>query len=53
MPDISVVKPVNGVSETIPSEPGARFVFDFPATDATLSRDGDNLVINFADGSQV
>lgn len=47
------LKPAAGNSENIPSEPSARFVFDFATTDATLLKDGDNLVINFPDGSQV
>ncbi len=53
MADIRIAKPEAGIGENIPSEPGARFVFEFPTTDATLLRDGDNLVINFPDGAQI
>ncbi len=53
MADIRIAKPAAGIGENIPSEPGARFVFEFPTPDATLLRDGDNLVINFPDGAQI
>ncbi|MDE5878653.1 MAG: hypothetical protein K2G99_01285, partial [Desulfovibrio sp.] len=53
MADIRLAKPAAGASQTITCEPEARFVFDFPTTDATLARDGDNLNIRFEDGSQL
>ncbi len=53
MADILLAKPAAGASQTIPCAPEARFVFDFPATDATLARDGDNLAIQFEDGSRL
>lgn len=53
MADIRLAKPAAGASETVPCAPEARFVFDFPATDATLARDGDDLAIRFEDGSRL
>ncbi|WP_308621801.1 hypothetical protein [uncultured Desulfovibrio sp.] len=53
MADIRLAKPAAGAAETVPCAPEARFVFDFPATDATLARDGDNLAIQFEDGSRL
>ncbi len=53
MADILLAKPAAGASQTIPCAPEARFVFDFPATDATLARDGDDLAIQFEDGSRL
>ena len=38
MPDVRLVKPAAGISQNIVCEPQARFVFDFPADAATLSR---------------
>ena len=53
MADIRLAKPAAGASQSVPCEPEARFVFDFPTTDATLARDGDNLNIRFEDGSSL
>ena len=53
MADIRLAKPAAGATQSIPCEPEARFVFDFPTTDATLARDGDNLNIRFEDGSNL
>ncbi|WP_308620507.1 hypothetical protein [uncultured Desulfovibrio sp.] len=53
MADILLAKPAAGASQSIPCAPEARFVFDFPATDATLARDGDDLAIQFGDGSRL
>lgn len=53
MPDVRLVKPAAGISQNIVCEPQARFVFDFPADAATLSRSGDNLVLTFDDGSSL
>lgn len=52
MADVRLVKPVAG-SQNIVCDPQARFVFDFPADAATLSRSGDNLVLTFEDGSSI
>ena len=41
MADVRLVKPVAG-SQNIVCDPQARFVFDFLADAATLSRSGDN-----------
>ncbi|MBD5647115.1 MAG: hypothetical protein HDQ89_05645, partial [Desulfovibrio sp.] len=53
MADIRLAKPAAGASESVQCAPEARFVFDFPTTDATLARDGDNLNIRFEDGSNL
>ena len=53
MADIRLAKPAAGATESVTCEPEARFVFDFPTTDATLARDGDNLNIRFEDGSNL
>ena len=53
MADIRLAKPAAGASETVTCAPEARFVFDFPTTDATLAREGDNLNIRFEDGSNL
>ena len=52
MADVRLVKPVAG-SQNIVCDPQARFVFDFLADAATLSRSGDNLVLTFEDGSSI
>ena len=53
MADIRLAKPAAGATQSVPCEPDARFVFDFPTTDATLAREGDNLNIRFEDGSNL
>ncbi|MBD5417284.1 MAG: hypothetical protein HDR50_06420 [Desulfovibrio sp.] len=53
MADIRLAKPAAGASESVQCAPDARFVFDFPTSDATLARDGDNLNISFQDGSRL
>ena len=51
MADIRLAKPVAGTTQTVPSAPDGRFIFDFPADAATLTRNGDDLVLSFEDGS--
>ena len=51
MADIRLAKPAAGTSQNVVCTPDARFVFEFPTDEATLSRNGDNLVITFEDGS--
>ena len=51
MADIRLAKPAAGTSQNIVCIPDARFVFEFSTDEATLSRNGDNLVITFEDGS--
>ena len=53
MADIRLVRPAAGSVQNIVCEPDARFVFDFPTDEATLSRSGDNLVITFEDGGSI
>ncbi|MBR2609801.1 MAG: calcium-binding protein, partial [Desulfovibrio sp.] len=53
MADIRLAKPAAGTTQTIPSAPDGRFIFDFPADAATLTRNGDDLVLTFEDGSSI
>ena len=53
MADIRLAKPAAGTTQTIPSAPDGRFIFDFPADAATLTRSGDNLVLTFEDGASI
>ena len=53
MADIRLAKPAAGTTQTVPSAPDGRFIFDFPADAATLTRSGDNLVLTFEDGSSI
>ena len=57
------VKEDGGYQDSKTGRPGLARIFqasrervlfsNFPTTDATLLRDGDNLVINFPDGAQI
>ena len=51
MADIRLMRPGAGEVQNITCAPEARFIFDFPTDEATLSRSGDNLVITFEDGA--
>lgn len=53
MADIRLAKPAAGTTQTVPSAPNGRFIFDFPADAATLTRNGDDLVLSFEDGSSI
>ncbi len=53
MADITLQKPAAGQSTTLNPQSDDRLVFEFDSTEASLSRDGDNLVISFEDGSSV
>ena len=53
MADIRLAKPVAGTTQTVPSAPDGRFIFDFPVDAATLTRNGDDLVLSFEDGSSI
>ncbi|EGW52476.1 hypothetical protein HMPREF1022_00603 [Desulfovibrio sp. 6_1_46AFAA] len=53
MADILLSKPAANAARVVPSAPDTRFVFDFPANAATLSRAGDNLLLTFDDGSSI
>lgn len=53
MADIRLAKPAAGTTQTVPSTPNGRFIFDFPADAATLTRNGDDLVLTFEDGSSI
>ncbi len=53
MADILLQKPTAGQSTTLTPQAEDRLVFEFDSSEATLSRDGDNLVMSFDDGSSV
>ena len=53
MADITLSRPAAQTRQTVPSAAEDRFVFDFPTGDATLSRDGDNLILTFDDGGSL
>ena len=53
MADIQLTRPAAGSTQTIQSAPDGRYVFTFPADAATLSKNGDNLVLTFEDGAAI
>ena len=53
MPDIILARPAAGQQAAIPAQAQSRIVLDFAPDDATLFRQGDNLVFGFADGGSV
>lgn len=53
MADILLSKPAANAARVVPSAPDSRFVFDFPANTATLSRAGDSLLLTFDGGSSI
>ncbi len=53
MANITIVKPQAGTTLTIDPQESELFVLDFNAADATLTREGDNLIISFEDASAV
>ena len=50
MADIRLAKPAPNTAQNIPSTPEGHFIFDFSTGEATLSRDGDDLLLSFEDG---
>ncbi len=53
MADILLQKPVAGTTTNLTPQAEDRLVFEFDSSEATLVRDGDNLVMSFEDGSAV
>lgn len=53
MATITLKQPVTDVPQTVVCAPESQFVFDFPISAAALSKDGDNLVLRFEDGSSI
>ena len=53
MADLHLSRPSAGTSQTITYAPGTRFVFEFPTSESTMTRSGDNLVFSFGDGARV
>ncbi len=53
MADISLQKPTAGQTATLTPQAEDRLVFEFNSTEATLTRDGDNLVMSFEDGASL
>ncbi len=53
MADVTLIKPLAGTTQTITPKEGDRLVFEFDAADATLARDGNDLILSFEDGASV
>ncbi len=53
MADILLQKPTAGATTTLTPQAEDRLVFEFSSAEATLTRDGDTLVMNFEDGASV
>ncbi len=53
MADILLEKPTAGATTTLTPQAEDRLVFAFDSAEATLTREGDNLVMSFEDGSAV
>lgn len=53
MADITLSRPAAQTRQAVTGGADDRFVFDFSTGDATLSRDGDNLVFAFDDGASL
>ncbi len=53
MADIALQKPAAGQSIALSPQSEDRLVLHFDTSEATLTREGDNLSINFEDGSQL
>lgn len=53
MADIRLAKPAPNTAQNIPSTPEGHFIFDFSTGEATLSRDGDDLLLSFEDGATI
>ncbi|MDR3357553.1 MAG: hypothetical protein LBN96_01575 [Desulfovibrio sp.] len=53
MADINLVKPSRGERQVARAGDGSRIVLNFPADQATMEKDGDNLVFGFDDGGSV
>ena len=51
MADITLARPAAQSRQSVSSSADDRFVFAFPTEDATLAREGDNLVLRFEDGA--
>ena len=53
MAEVAISRPAANEKQTIPSQPDAKYIFDFRSGDATVAREGNNLLLNFDDGSGV
>ncbi len=53
MADILLQKPAAGQTTSLLPQSEDRLVFEFDSAEATLTRDGDNLVMSFEDGASV
>ncbi len=53
MADITLQKPQAGQIVAVEPQPEDRLIFAFDADTATLTRDGDNLVMSFDDGAEL
>lgn len=53
MADLNIARPQAGQHVAVENVPDARIVLNFPLTEATMEREGDDLVFKFEDGGQV
>ena len=53
MADINLTRPSRGERQVARTGGDSRIVLNFPADQATMEKDGDNLVFSFDDGGSV
>ena len=53
MADLTLRHPANGANQVIPSEKFDHIAFDFPADSVVLSKEGNDLLLSFEDGSRI
>ena len=53
MADLTLRHPANGANQVIPSEKFEHIAFDFPSDSVVLSKEGNDLLLSFEDGSRI
>ena len=53
MADLTLRHPANGANQVIPSEKFDHIAFDFPSDSVVLSKEGNDLLLSFEDGSRI
>ena len=53
MADLTLRHPANGANQVIPSEKFDHIAFDFPSDSVVLSKEGNDLLLSFEDGSWI
>ena len=53
MADLTLRHPANGANQVIPSEKFDHIAFDFPSNSVVLSKEGNDLLLSFEDGSRI